>query len=171
MVLSDSSIVYYNGAKKLVEPLVPENVSGASIDLTLDNEYFDLYAEMKVPMDSGIRLAPNEFLLMSTAEKVNVPEDMVAIVKGKSSWARVGVMVECAGLIDPGFSGNITLEVKNLRDKTRSIPLKPGDKIAQVFFMKLDKAAEKPYSKKYGHHYQGQVGVTKSVLYNPVRFV
>lgn len=162
MVLSDETIKetiahHY----PLVEPFDEHNLSPASIDLTLADDFIDERG-IRTRLEDGLNafnILPGEFWLMSTKETINVPQDMVAVVKGKSSLARIGLMVECAGFIDPSFSGQITLEVKNL-NKERMILLKPGMKICQVVFMKMDKAATKPYSKENGHHYQGQRGTT-----------
>lgn len=155
MVLSDYDLK--QNADELVVPFDPRNVSPASIDLTLaadPNRRFDSEGDMV--------LLPNEFILLSTAETVKVPEHLVAIVKGKSSIARLGVMVECAGFVDPGFRGTITLEVKNLTD--RPIVLRSGKKICQIVYMELTRPAIKPYSTENGHHYQDQHGATPSYL-------
>lgn len=164
MVLSDTTI------KKtimhdypLVDPCNFDNVSPASIDLTLADDFID-ESGIRTRLGDGLsafNILPGEFWLMSTRETINVPQDMVAVVKGKSSLARMGLMIECAGYIDPSFSGQITLEVKNLNQE-RVLSLKPGMKICQIVFMKLDNSAENPYSKESGHHYQGQKGTTKA---------
>jgi dUTPase len=79
-----------------------------------------------------------------------------------SSLGRLGLIVHAtAGFIDPGWKGTLTLELNNL---TR-VPIKlyPGLLIAQLSFMGLDRAAERPYgSPELGSHYQGQVAATES---------
>lgn len=164
MILSDKTIKETIAHKcPLVEPFNKRNLSPASIDLTLADDFIDERGIRTRLEDrlNAFNILPGEFWLMSTKETVNVPQDMVAVVKGKSSLARMGLMIECAGFVDPGFSGQITLEAKNLNQE-RVLSLKPGMKICQIVFMKLDKPVDNPYSKEAGHHYQGQRGATKA---------
>lgn len=107
-------------------------------------------------------LAPGEFVLASTREKVNVPPDLVGFVHGKSSLARKGLLIHVtAGLLDPGFSGDVTLEMKNVSDEY--ITLTPGMRIAQLAFHQLTTDALRPYgSEELGSHYFGQQGPTES---------
>jgi dCTP deaminase len=105
---------------------------------------------------------PGEFVLGSTVEWVELPDDIVARIEGKSSLGRLGLIVHAtAGFVDPGFSGTLTLEITNL---TRvPIILWPGKPIAQLSFMALDRAAERPYGHpELGSHYHGQLEATES---------
>ena len=86
---------------------------------------------------------PGEFVLGRTLERVELPDDIVARIEGKSSIGRLGLIVHAtAGFVDPGFKGSLTLEITNL---TR-IPIKlyAGLLIAQLSFMTLDAPAEVP---------------------------
>lgn len=157
MVLSDYDLK--QNADELVVPFDPRNVSPASIDLTLADSTTDPAYRF---VDGKLTLEGGGFVNLSTVETVKVPEHLVGIVKGKSSIARLGVMVECAGFVDPGFRGTITLEVKNLTDKP--IVLRSGKKICQIVYMELTRPAIKPYSAENGHHYQDQHGATPSYL-------
>lgn len=107
-------------------------------------------------------LRNTDFWLASTAETVRIPDDMVAVVNGKSSLGRKGLVIhQTAGFIDPGFRGQITLELSNVSRK--SIKLLAGMPICQLVFMKLDSPAERPYGTPgLGSHYQGQRGPTPS---------
>jgi dCTP deaminase len=105
---------------------------------------------------------PGEFVLGRTQERVELPNDIVARIEGKSSLGRLGLIVHAtAGFVDPGFKGTLTLEITNL---TRvPIILWPGKPIAQLSFMTLDQAAERPYGHPdLGSHYHGQVDATES---------
>jgi dCTP deaminase len=105
---------------------------------------------------------PGEFVLGSTREHVELPNDIVARIEGKSSLGRLGLIVHAtAGFVDPGFKGTLTLEITNL---TRvPIILWPGKPIAQLSFMALDQPAERPYGHPdLGSHYHGQVDATES---------
>ncbi|MFW6002192.1 MAG: dCTP deaminase, partial [archaeon] len=99
-------------------------------------------------------LKPGDFVLATTLEWIEIPSDLSAQVCGKSTWARKGLIVEMAGFIDPGFTGNITLEIKNIG--CAPIILRHKDLICQIKFNKLTSECSKPYSGKY----LGQTGVT-----------
>jgi dCTP deaminase len=105
---------------------------------------------------------PGEFVLGSTEEYVELPDDIVARIEGKSSLGRLGLIVHAtAGFVDPGFKGTLTLEITNL---TRvPIILWPGKPIAQLSFMALDQPAQRPYGHpELGSHYHGQTEATES---------
>ena len=89
-------------------------------------------------------LEPGDFLLASTLEHVTIPHDLVAIVEGKSSLGRIGLAVHItAGFIDPGFRGNITLELKNVN--AHPILLTGGMAICQLCFEPILGTVERPY--------------------------
>ena len=112
--------------------------------------------------EQGFSLMPNEFVLGTTVETLGLREGIAAEVTGKSSLARLGLVVHAtAGFIDPGFSGKVTLEIKNFNHKP--IRLRAGMKIAQFKFFRLEEPCTRPYgSAGLGSHYQGQSDVTAS---------
>ncbi len=138
-------------------------IQPASVDLTLGSSLMDPYSEVPQVARNLYTLLPGECMLGTTAETVKIPHDMVARVEGKSSWGRRFIMVHAtAGFVDPGFHGQITLELVNLSACPQVLPV--GEPIAQISFAWLDQAAARPY----GHpdlnsHYQGQMGATASV--------
>ena len=117
-------------------------------------------------MASGGQFAlhPGEFVLGSTLERVALPDDLVGRLEGKSSLGRVGLIIHStAGYIDPGFEGQITLELSNVA--TVPILLYPGMRVAQISFLTMTTPAERPYaSPGLESHYQGQTGPTESRL-------
>ena len=133
-------------------------VQPASVDLCLDNAIKTIDGE-KFYLDekSMYVLQPGEFVLGSTIEQVNIPTDIVARVEGRSSIGRLGVMVHVtAGYIDPGFNGNITLELFNCSDKP--FQLNYGDRLCQIVFETLSSPCKHPYNGKY----QGDIGTVCS---------
>jgi dCTP deaminase len=112
--------------------------------------------------DEPFVLHPGEFVLGRTIEIVEIPDDIVCRIEGKSSIGRLGLIVHAtAGFVDPGFKGSLTLEITNFN----SVPivLRPGLPIAQLSFMALDRAAQRPYGHpELGSHYHGQVEATES---------
>lgn len=104
-------------------------------------------------------LEPGEFVLASTAERVQLGIATAGRVEGKSSLARVGLAVHVTGgFIDPGFSGQITLEIANLLH--RPLTLYAGMRIAQIAFSPTIGVVVQPYGEV--GHYQDQTGPTLS---------
>jgi dCTP deaminase len=180
-VLSDGTIRRQVEAGRIViNPWEPDLVQPASVDLRLGDSFrvfhnhrvtaidlregppAGLTEEVEANAEDGFVIHPGEFCLGRTQEWVELPDDVVARIEGKSSLGRLGLIVHAtAGFIDPGWKGTLTLELNNL---TR-VPIKlyPGLLIAQLSFMALDKPAEVPYgSDALGSHYQGQVAATES---------
>lgn len=93
-------------------------------------------------------------------ERVNLPDNIVAVVNGRSTLGRLGVTVHVtAGYVDPGFQGTITLEIFNCGPSR--IMLFPGDRVAQLVFDKLSTPARRPYgSEGSNNKYQNQSRVT-----------
>jgi dCTP deaminase len=89
--------------------------------------------ERMLSPDGTWHLLPGEFALASTVETIFMPDNMVAIVLLRSSSARGGVDHAFAGLVDPGFEGQLTLELKNNLGGSRLI-LEPGMVLAQIVF-------------------------------------
>ena len=116
----------------------------------------------EVPPGQPFVLHPGEFVLGATYESVTLPDDVAARLEGKSSLGRLGLLTHStAGFIDPGFEGNVTLELSNTA--TLPINLWPGMKIGQLCFFQLSSSALNPYgSGVYGSRYKGQRGPTAS---------
>jgi len=179
-VLSDGTIrKLIDEGRVKIDPWDPARIQPASVDLRLGNSFRvfnnhkvtaidlreppeNLTEEVVVAEDEAFVIQPGEFCLARTLEWVEIPDDIVARIEGKSSLGRLGLIVHAtAGFCDPGWKGTLTLELNNL---TR-IPIKlwPGLLIAQLSFMTLDAAAERPYgSDGLGSHYQGQREATAS---------
>jgi dCTP deaminase len=179
-VLSDGTIrrLVDEGRIK-IEPWDPAMVQPASVDLRLGRT-FRVFHNFRVPAidlsappdnltemveigdDESFVIHPGEFVLGRTHEVVEMPDDIVSRIEGKSSLGRLGLIVHAtAGFVDPGFRGSLTLEITNL---TRvPIILWPGKPIAQLSFMTLDQPAQRPYGHPdLGSHYHGQVDATES---------
>jgi dCTP deaminase len=186
-VLSDGTIRRLVDEGRLrIEPWDPGLVQPASVDLLLGGSFrvfhnhrtaaidlrdppTNLTELIEISDDEAFVIHPGEFVLGVTREWVSLPDDIVARIEGKSSIGRLGLIVHAtAGFVDPGFAGTLTLEITNL---TR-VPIKlwPGLPIAQLSFMGLDQAAERPYGHPdLGSHYHGQVEATESRYEGRVR--
>jgi dCTP deaminase len=183
MILCDSSIrkALDSGWLKCDPAPSDEQIQPASLDLRLSGKFkrfsrelsahsyvvnistFDAKMGMvdtEIAEGGFFRIKPNEFWLASTVEYVTLPADLLGTLHGRSSLARLGLIIHSAGYIDPGFSGTITLELANVGPHTLEIPI--GWRIGQLSFELLDHPAEKPYGVKPNSKYQGQVGPTES---------
>lgn len=179
-VLSDGTITRLVEEGRIrIDPWDPALVQPASVDLRLGDTFRvfhnhrvtsidlrelpeNLTEEVRVEQDESFVIHPGEFCLGRTLEWVELPDDIVARIEGKSSLGRLGLIVHAtAGFCDPGWKGTLTLELNNL---TR-VPIKlyPAVLIAQLSFMTLDVPAVRPYgSAELGSHYQGQREATAS---------
>ena len=155
----------------LIEPLCPTQIQPASIDIRLGNTFsmvddsptgiIDLENEIPyktITTDTYI-LLPNQFVLATTVEYLQLPDDLTAFVEGRSSLGRMGLFIQNAGWVDPGFKGEITLELYNAN--RCAIELKAGRRIGQLVFAKMDDRAASPYNRKY----QFQKGATGSRVF------
>ncbi|MQF64567.1 dCTP deaminase [SAR202 cluster bacterium AC-409-J13_OGT_754m] len=183
MVLSDRTIKEELAKGRIViDPLDPQDIQPASVDLSMDHRllifrntrrpYIDLRNKMEDLTDmieleenQGFFLHPGEFVLASTREHIEVPDDLVARLEGKSSLGRIGLVIHStAGYVDPGWKGNLTLELTNIA--RLPITLYKGMKIGQISFLRLSTPAERIYgSTSLGSKYQGQTLPTASRYY------
>ncbi|MFB6144787.1 MAG: dCTP deaminase [Candidatus Nanohaloarchaea archaeon] len=133
------------------------------VDTRHMEKYGDYIQKEEHSAEEGVVIHPGEFILGSTVESLHVPDDLVARVEGRSSYGRLGIIVHAtAGYIDPGFSGNITLEIQNLGNAP--VKLYPEDRVCQVVFETMTSEAEQPYGDKKDSKYMGQEGATGSRL-------
>ena len=180
MVLSDRAIRRLIEAGRIgIDPYDPGLMQPSSLDVRCDRmfrvfrnsryPYIDVKTEqeeltelVEVTDDEPFILHPGEFVLGQTLERVRLPDDMVARLEGKSSLGRLGLLIHStAGFIDPGWNGQVTLELSNV--STLPITIYAGMKIGQVSFMQMSEPAEHPYgSGDLGSKYQDQVGPVPS---------
>ena len=151
----------------VVEPLAPEQSQPASIDLTLGDHFLkvDENAVDRITLDSELRytelrtaeivIPPLSFLLAVTRERIRLPRNVTAFVEGRSSIGRLGLFIQNAGWVDPGFDGTLTLELFNAN--RLPIRLRAGRRICQIVFAQLDRTTAHPYRGKYQHQ-AGAVG-------------
>ncbi|MBK7540933.1 MAG: dCTP deaminase [Candidatus Competibacteraceae bacterium] len=117
--------------------------------------------EIKIASDEAFFIHPGELALAATAETITVPDDLVGWLDGRSSLARLGLMVHVtAHRIDPGWSGAIVLECYN--SGKLPLALRPGMAICAISFETLTGPAIRPYSKRQDAKYKDQSGPTPS---------
>ena len=162
----------------------PDNakISGVSVDLRLGHQfrvfsshtipYIDLSGtkesvnkavekvmgdEIYVSDEETFVLHPGELALGITLESISLPDDLVGWLDGRSSLARLGLMVHVtAHRIDPGWDGNIVLEFFN--SGKLPLALRPGMGIGAMSFETMSGSAERPYTKREDAKYRHQSG-------------
>ena len=163
MILSDKTIKSMIATGDLVcEPIDDKAIQPASIDCRLGDHFLVLEDNQMdiITLDGDIKyreidsdtitIPPHSFLLATTQEYIKIPDNLTAFVEGRSSIGRIGLFIQNAGWVDPGFEGRITLELYNA--SSLPIKLQAGKRICQLVFCQMDEKADNPYRGKY----QGQ---------------
>ena len=172
MVLSDGEIsgLIKEGAL-CIEPLEEGQIQPASVDIRLGNTFCVLEdtsngiirlsddIKYKTIITEKYLLLPGQFVLATTVEYFKLPDNLTAFVEGRSSLGRLGLFIQNAGWVDPGFEGEITLELFNAN--RCAIELQTGHRIGQLVFARMEKNALHPYAGKY----QKQRGATGSRVF------
>ncbi|HEY9676743.1 MAG TPA: dCTP deaminase [Drouetiella sp.] len=140
-------------ADKVIDPYISESILEGLVHV----------------VDESIVIQPGHFVLGATLERICLPKNIVGQLTGKSSLARLGIMVHVtAGFIDAGFShppAQITLEIVNVGN--RPVRLHAGMSIAQMVFTRTAECAI-PYNEKPNAKYNGQPAAAHSRYYlNP----
>lgn len=172
-MLSDSSILIAQRTGLIsVRPFDKDYLNPASIDLTLHplimsvrdiavtdpvdlkQSPFSYEMEKKaLHAEDPYEIQPHEFILGAVYEYVTLSSQIAGRVEGKSSLARLGLMVHVTGgFIDPGFQGQVTLEIFNV--SPRPIRLYPGMRVAQMAFHRVEGEVYRPYGQTGTYQYQ-----------------
>jgi dCTP deaminase len=171
MILSDYKIEeLLKSGELVIEPIEESQVEPASVDLKLGRTFLvprvtsGIFSMSEPPdyeeVESDIFVVPaHGFVLATTMEVIGLPNNLTAFVEGRSSIGRMGLFIQNAGWVDPGFEGHITLELYN----ANSAPMKveAGRRICQLVIAEADQEVKNPYRGKY----QGQRQATGSRLY------
>lgn len=188
MRLTDGQIEQYLDEGKIILDPRPlnEDISGVTVDIHLGNEFRVLqdhaapFIDISGPReeidraiqtvmseaivldsDQAFFIHPGEFALAVTHESVTLPDYMVGWLDGRSSLARLGLMVHVtAHRIDPGWSGQVVLEFFN--SGKLPLALRPLMKIGALSFELLEQSCERPYSTRKDAKYKDQRGAVAS---------
>lgn len=172
MILSDQTIrKFLQEGSLFISPLEEEQIQPASVDIRL-GDTFSIVEDTSdgiITMENEIHyktittdtylLLPGQFVLATTMEYFRLPDNLTAFVEGRSSLGRMGLFIQNAGWVDPGFEGEITLELFNAN--RCAIRLHTGRRVGQLVFAQMDAPALVPYQGKY----QGQRGATGSRVF------
>lgn len=188
MKLADNEILasLEEGRIRIVPNPEPDCINGASIDLRLGSSFrafsnhscshidlgmsrAEIDSAIQRSMDNHIELKegevfylhPGELALGATLERVELSEDICGTINGRSSFARLGLMVHStAHFVDPGWQGQIVLEFYNCG--RQPLGLRPGLAICAIAFEPLTSPAKRSYSSRTNAKYLGQVDATLS---------
>ncbi|UCH52070.1 MAG: dCTP deaminase [Chloroflexota bacterium] len=181
MVLSDRTIKdEIDKGRIIIDPLIPNCIQPASVDLHLDKKllafkpqrhpaYIDvrhspdhLHELVELDEDNAFFLNPGELVLASTLESITLPDDIVGRLEGKSSLGRIGLLINStAGYVDPGWQGNLTIEISNVAKLPITLYYKM--KIGQISFRRLTSPVDRLYgAAELDSRYQGQSEPTAS---------
>ncbi|AYN24912.1 dCTP deaminase [Buchnera aphidicola] len=191
MRLCDTDIEKWLSKKKLIITPYPkkELINGITVDIHLGNKFRFFYdhttscidlssSQEKTALDLSkimscettfskekpFFLNPGSLALFSTLENITLPNNLVGWLDGRSSLARLGLMIHVTShRIDPGWNGNIVLEFFNAGKLT--LVLTPGIKIAALSFELLSKSVVRPYNSRNESKYKIQNGVVPSRIY------
>ncbi|MBM7541953.1 dCTP deaminase [Amphibacillus cookii] len=157
----------------LITPFKEQSIQPASVDLCL-GDHFLIVDEMSTPVLSSRKSAnyhemyisegevmtipPKTFMLATTLEQIRLPNELTAFVEGRSSIGRLGVFIQNAGWIDPGFAGQITLELFNANRVP--VQLIVGMRVCQLVIAEVDQTTG-----GYDGKYLFQKGATSSRVY------
>ncbi len=173
-ILSRDEILKRLGKDLQIEPFFDESLGELSYDLSLGNEFLSVQHHKTSIIDperlnlkeervfaSEIFLQPHSFVLGRSQEYIYLPSDILGLVSGKSSLARLGIQVETAYLLHPGHKGFVVLEISN----HNSVPvrLKSGMLIAQLIFFKVPRV--KPYHQHGSFKEQKRIELPKYIRF------
>ena len=178
-VLSDKWIKKMSVEKKMISPFEEKQIRGNSISYGLSSFGYDARVSDEFKIFTNVNseivdpknfkpsnfvtkntseciIPPNSFVLARTVEKFKIPNNVLVICLGKSTYARCGIIVNVTPL-EPEWEGHVTLEFSN----TTTLPAKiyAGEGVAQMIFLESDEDCETSYKDRKGK-YQGQTGVT-----------
>lgn len=169
MILSDRDIIKAVEESRIeVEPPIKDvQYQPASLDVRMGANYWNVNTGESYEDVEEIVIEPFEFYLGHTMDKIKLPDDLSAMVSGRSSFGRKGLIIHAtAGWIDASFGRDtengtdITLEIFNLSQET--IRIKPGTRIGQLVFFQMSSPAKIPYNEKEDAKYNDQEGPTES---------
>jgi dCTP deaminase len=166
MILGDRDLKYYleKGWIK-IHPLSEDSIRENGVDLRVGDQIARFKHTDKIfTIDDDIReffniekgtefiINPQEHVLLTTKESIKLPNDVMAFVNMRSSFARLGLFVPPT-IVDAGFEGQITIEILG---SAFPVKIKEGTRFIHLIFAKTLTPVENPYHGKY----QGQKGVT-----------
>jgi dCTP deaminase len=155
MILSDKDIKeYIKSQKLLIEPLQLDTIRENGVDLRIGSEIIRIKRNGTYEKEYGDKFViyENQHVLLTTKEKIKMPNDLIAFCNLRSTFARLGFIIPPT-IVDAGFQGQLTIE---LVGSSYPITIKEDERFLHLVFARTLSPVERPYSGKY----QDQKGVT-----------
>lgn len=177
MIIRDADIKILAMSQDLITPFNEDQLQPASYDVCLGTEFIVKPREgdrFEIESNEMIEFQPGDFILATTMERVKIPPFLACELRLKSTVARLGVGHALAVWIDPGFEGQITMELTI--DGNHPIAMQAGDTIAQLIFQPVCRLFDKfsgamknqpqmtSVDTSYDGRYQGQQGPTEAIF-------
>lgn len=148
--LGTTFMVFEHSRHSFIDPRQPQSIGEAmrTIECAADEPFF---------------MQPGDFALASTVEVLELPDDLLGRLEGRSSIARLGITVHStAAVFEPGWVGTATMELSNLG--RMPVALYPGMRICAFSFEQVSSPVSVPYRLKVGNKYAGQIAPRASLL-------
>ncbi len=148
--LGGTFMVFEHSRHSFIDPRQPQSIG-------------DAMRTIEVSDDERFIMQPGDFALASTIESLELPDDLLGRLEGRSSIARLGITVHStAAVFEPGWVGTATMELSNLG--RMPVALYPGMRICSFSFEQVSSPVETPYRLKRNAKYAGQVSPRASLL-------
>lgn len=148
--LGTTFMVFEHSRHSFIDPRQPQSIG-------------DAMRTIEVAPDEPFIMQPGDFALASTMERLELPDDLLGRLEGRSSIARLGITVHStAAVFEPGWIGTATMELSNLG--RMAVALYPGMRICAFSFDQVSSPVMTPYRKKAHNKYAGQVTPRASLL-------
>jgi dCTP deaminase len=148
--LGTTFMVFEHSRYSFIDPRHPQSIG-------------DAMRTIECGPDEPFIMQPGDFALASTVESLQLPDDLLGRLEGRSSIARLGITVHStAAVFEPGWVGTATMELSNLG--RMPVALYPGMRICAFSFEEVSSPVLVPYRKKAGNKYAGQIAPRASLL-------
>jgi dCTP deaminase len=148
--LGGTFMVFEHSRHSFIDPRQPQSIG-------------DAMRTIEVAEDERFIMQPGDFALASTIESLELPDDLLGRLEGRSSIARLGITVHStAAVFEPGWVGTATMELSNLG--RMPVALYPGMRICSFSFEQVSSPVETPYRLKRNAKYAGQITPRASLL-------
>ena len=148
--LGRTFMVFEHSRYSFIDPRQPQSIG-------------DAMRTIEVEAEDPFIMQPGDFALASTVETLELPDDLLGRLEGRSSIARLGITVHStAAVFEPGWVGTATMELSNLG--RMAVALYPGMRICSFSFETVSSPVMTPYRAKQNAKYAGQVTPRASLL-------
>ncbi|MDF2762014.1 MAG: deoxycytidine triphosphate deaminase, partial [Thermomicrobiales bacterium] len=148
--LGTTFMVFEHSRHSYIDPRQPQSIG-------------DAMRTIECSLDEPFMMQPGDFALASTVESLELPDNLLGRLEGRSSIARLGITVHStAAVFEPGWIGTATMELSNLG--RMPVALYPGMRICAFSFEEVSSPVSVPYRMKRGNKYAGQVTPRASLL-------